>query len=199
MSARFLTRSVLNASTSTTSQPARHPGLRTRLTRWSGSVLVLLVVQHVLGLYLQLVSPLPDGVGFLSTVASDAVLAAHVSVAILILATTAVVFFLAALSRRVVLWAPALVGLAITFAAFQSGLEFIIGGQEVVFSLPMGLLFLGVVGSDVLILFWLTRRAPVPRVSMQGLLRRIGARESRSRAARARLARRARSAPEGRR
>lgn len=184
--------------TSTPTPSGRHPGLRARLTCWSGSVLVLLIVQHVLGLYLQLVSPLPEGLGLVSTVASDAVLAAHVSIALLILQATGVVFFLAACSRRLVLWAPASLGLAITFVAFESGLEFIIGGQEIVFSVPMSLLFVGIVGSDLLILFWLTRRAAVPKLFTRDLLKKVLPRERQARPSRARLARRARPQHEGR-
>lgn len=144
---------------STRPEGGRRPAdrLRSQIVPWAWTVLALLLVQNVLGIYLNLYVPLPPSNDLAILLASYSVLAMHVAVGFLILGATGVVLFLAARTRRVVLWAPALGGLAFALLAFSSGVEFTIGGQDDLYSFIMEILFLGVVGADVLVLYAASR------------------------------------------
>lgn len=130
---------------------------RSRIVRWAWALLVLLLIQNVLGIYLNLFVTLPPSHDLAALIASYAVLAIHVIVGFLILGAAAVVLFLAARSRRTTLWVSALVSLVFAFLAFSSGVEFTVGGQDNVLSFVMELAFLGVVAFDVLVLYVATR------------------------------------------
>lgn len=139
--------------------------LRTRIGPWAWALLVLLLVQNVLGIYLNLFVPLPESKDLGALIASYSVLALHVAVGFLILGTAGVLVFLGARSRRVALWAPALGALAFAFLAFSSGVEFTVGGQDDVLSFVMEMAFLGVVACDVLVLYVASRLGPIGTTS----------------------------------
>ncbi len=124
-------------------------------------MLVLLLLQNLLGIYLNLFVPLPQGPDLLALMAVYAVLAVHVVVGISLLVSTGVVLLLAARAHLRSLWAPALVSFASTFAAFESGIEFVIGGQGDWFSFLMEAFFLAAVAFDVLVLFQAARLGKV--------------------------------------
>lgn len=145
----------VSASTAAASPP--RPRFRSRIAPWAWSVLVLLLLQNVIGIYLNLFVPLPQGPDVLSLMAAYSILAAHVVAGILLLVSTGVVLLLAGRTHRPSLWAPALAALLFTFTAFESGIEFVIGGQDDAFSFLMELAFLGVVAADVLVLYQATR------------------------------------------
>lgn len=149
----------MSASPPSARGSARRSRRATRIVPWAWAVLVLLFVQNVLGIYLNLFVPLPEGPSLDSLMASYSVLAAHVIVGILLLVAPGIVLYLAARARRADLWAPALATLAFAFLAFMSGIEFVIGGQDDALSFLMELGFLGVVASDVLVLYQATRDA----------------------------------------
>ncbi len=128
---------------------------------WAWSVLVLLLLQNFLGIYLNLFVSLPQGPDLLGLMAIYAVLAAHVVVGISLLVGTGIVLLLAARAHRRDLWLPALVSFASTFAAFESGIEFVIGGQEDWFSFLMEAFFLAAVAFDVLVLVQAVRLGAV--------------------------------------
>ncbi len=130
----------------------RSPKLRSRIAPWAWTVLALLLAQNLLGIYLNLYVPLPQGPDLLALMAEYAILAAHVAVGILLLVSTGAVLLLAGRTHRRSLWVPALAALLLTFLAFESGIEFVINGQDNRFSFLMELGFLGVVASDVLVL-----------------------------------------------
>ncbi len=131
---------------------ARTP-LRTRIAPWAWAVLALLLVQNVLGIYLNLFVALPTSSDLASLLAAYSVLALHVAVGFLILGTAGVVLFLAARTRRAVLWIPALGSLAFSFLAFSSGVEFTVGGHDDLLSFVMEIAFLGVVACDAIVLY----------------------------------------------
>lgn len=135
----------------------RSPRLRSQIAPWAWTILGLLLVQNVLGIYLNLFVSLPEGPSLDALMATYSILAAHVIVGILLLVTPGIVLFLAARTRRAALWIPALAMLAFAFLAFESGIEFVIGGQDDVLSFLMELGFLGVVAADVLVLYQVTR------------------------------------------
>lgn len=124
---------------------------------WAWAVLLLLLLQNALGIYLNLYVSLPEGPDLTSLMALYAILAAHVVVGISLLASTGVLAYLAGRSHRRSLWIPALAVFGFTFLAFESGIEFVIGGQDDLFSFLMEVFFLGAVGSDVLVLSAATR------------------------------------------
>lgn len=136
---------------------------------WAWSVLVLLLLQNLLGIYLNLFVSLPQGPDLLALMAVYAVLAAHVIVGISLLVSTGVVLLLAARAHRRSLWVPALVSFASTFAAFESGIEFVIGGQEDWFSFLMEGFFLAALALDVLVLFQAARLERIPAPSRDAL------------------------------
>lgn len=126
---------------------------RSRIALWAWTLLALLLVQNILGIYLNLFVALPPSHDLGSLVASYAALAVHVLVGFLILGTGGVVLYLSARSRRAALWVPALVALASAFLAFSTGVEFTVGGQDNLLSFVMEVAFLGVVAGDVLVLY----------------------------------------------
>ena len=105
----------------------------------------------------QIRAALPDAPDLLALMAAYGMLAAHVVVGILLLVSTGAVLLLAARTRRVGAWGPALAAFTFTFLAFESGIEFVIGGQDDALSFLMELGFLGIVVSDVLVLVQATR------------------------------------------
>ncbi len=127
--------------------------MRSRVAPWAWSVLVLLLLQNVLGIYLNLYVSLPQGPDLISLMAAYSVLAGHVIVGILLLVSTGATLLLAGRTHRRTVWGPALAAFAFTFLAFESGIEFVIGGQDNGLSFLMELAFLGVVASDVLVLY----------------------------------------------
>ncbi len=144
------------------SNPARqpaHPRLGTRIGPWAWAVLLLLLGQNVLGTCLNLFVSLPASSDVLSLMAIFGVLAAHVIVGISLLVSTGVVLYLAGRTHRRSLWIPALAAFAFTFLAFESGIEFVIGGQDNLFSFLMEVFFLAAVASDVVLLHESARHA----------------------------------------
>ncbi len=141
---------------------AKPPQRMKRIEPWAWTVLVLLLVQNVLGIYLNLFVSLPASHDLAALIASYSALAMHVAVGFLILATTSIVLYLSARAQRASLWAPAAAALVLSLLAFSSGVEFTIGGQDDVFSFLMELLFLGVVASDVLVLHGAGRARSAP-------------------------------------
>ncbi len=135
--------------------------LRSQIAPWAWALLALLLLQNILGIYLNLFVALPASQDLAALLASYSVLAMHVTVGFLILATAGVILFLGARTHRGALWIPALAALVFALLAFSTGVEFTIGGQDDVLSFLMEIAFLGVVGSDVLVLYAASRsRSP---------------------------------------
>ncbi len=132
---------------------------RTRIAVWGWALLVLLLVQNLLGIYLNLFVALPSTQDLGSLIAAYSVLALHVLVGFLILGTAAVIVFLSARSRRLALWLPAAAALALAFLAFSAGVEFTVGGQDDVLSFLMELAFLGLVAADVFVIYQASKAA----------------------------------------
>ncbi len=153
---------------------APRPRLRVRVAPWAWAVLVLLLLQNVLGIYLNLFVPLPQGPDLVSLMAAYAILAGHVIVGILLLVSTGVTVLLAARTDRRTVWGPALAALAFTFLAFESGIEFVIGGQNDGLSFLMELAFLGAVASDVLVLSEAGRGSSAAGTEVIGLAAKEG-------------------------
>lgn len=128
-----------------------------RVIRWAWVLVALLLLQNVMGIYLNLFVPLPQSTDLAALLASYSVLAIHVALGFFILGTAGVILFLAGRTRRLSLWLPALGSLSFALLAFSSGVEFTIGGQDDLFSFLMELLFLGAVGCDVVVLYAATR------------------------------------------
>lgn len=146
------------------------PAIRSRVVPWAWALLALLLVQNVLGIYLNLFVTLPESRDLAALLAAYSVLALHVTIGFLVLGTAAVILFLAARTRRLGLWLPAVGSLAFAFLAFSTGVEFTIGGQDDALSFLMELFFLGVVGCDVIVLYAATRlrnseRGPTPGIT----------------------------------
>ncbi len=129
----------------------------TRIAPWAWTLLALLLVQNLLGIYLNLFVPLPQSRDLGALIASYSVLAVHVAVGFLILGPAGAMVFLGVRARRAALWVPALGALGFAFLAFSSGVEFTVGGQDDVLSFVMELAFLGVVACDVLVLYVASR------------------------------------------
>ena len=139
---------------------------RSGIVPWAWALLLLLLLQNVVGTYLNLFVVLPPSNDLASLLALYSVLAAHVAVGFLILATASIVVFLSARTRRVTFWSPAVAALAFSLLAFSSGVEFTIGGQVDFYSFLMEMMFLGAVGSDVVVLYFASRLgAPEPRAA----------------------------------
>ncbi len=148
----------MTAVSETSGREPPRPRLRSRIAPWAWAVLVLLLLQNVLGIYLNLYVALPESSDLLGLMALYGILAAHVVVGISLLVSTGILAFLAGRTHQKHLWIPAVTAFAFTFLAFESGIEFVVGGQDDVFSLLMEVFFLGVVASDVVVLYEATRQ-----------------------------------------
>lgn len=143
---------------------------RTSTIPWAWAVLAVLLLQNVVGIYLNLFVALPTSPDLGTLIASYSALAMHVALGFLLLATTGIVVYLAARSRNVSLWVPAVATLAFSLLAFSSGVEFTIGGQDDLVSFVMEIAFLGAVASDVLVLYAASRfRVPQAPAAMSSL------------------------------
>ncbi len=128
-----------------------------RTEPWAWTLLSLLLLQNIVGIYLNLFVSLPQSTDLGALLAAYSVLAFHVAVGFLILGTAGILLFLTARTKRLALWLPALGALAFALLAFSSGVEFTVGGQDDALSFLMELFFLGVVGCDVVVLYVATR------------------------------------------
>ncbi len=127
--------------------------LRRNVALWAWILLASLLVQNVVGIYLNLFVPLPQSSDLAPLLAAYSVLALHVAVGFLILATAGILVFLAARIGRASLWIPALGSLVFSLMAFSSGVEFTVGGQNDLLSFVMELAFLGAVACDAVVLY----------------------------------------------
>lgn len=127
------------------------------IVRWSWITLLLLLLQNVMGTYLNLYVDLTQFPSGDAAIRSVVVLDLHVLNAIAIIGTSAYVLAKAVRTRDRTMRLSALAGLAFVILAFFSGIEFTFFGDVDAFSFLMEVGFLGIIGCVVLVLYEASR------------------------------------------
>ncbi len=132
----------------------------TRLARIYGAIfrgavfgVILLVAQNLMGMQMNLWVDLSRYSSAPKAFASVGMLDAHVAVGLIILAGTLTLMILGFRSRNPSLRIPGLLAFVFALLAFSSGLQFVFGGENDVFSFTMELGFVGVFGSVATVLY----------------------------------------------